>query len=170
MDEKERKRLYNQAYRERAKTKPDYAEKQRELQKKKYRQLCNNPVRFKQTREKQRLCRRKKRQNPKEKLAINKEQAADRGYCWEITDEHAIKLYTSPCHYCHRIGSGYDPNNGIDRKDTFKGYTAENSLPCCGMCNFAKGRRSYEQMMEYIETIANNRRDLLRNPITMSNQ
>lgn len=41
--------------------------------------------------------------------------------------------------------------NGIDRVDNFKGYTLENSVPCCTICNRAKSNMLYDDFMSYIQ-------------------
>lgn len=50
------------------------------------------------------------------------------------------------CHYCgSKLNStGY----GLDRKDSNKGYTKDNVVTCCGMCNRTKNcYLSYEEMI-----------------------
>lgn len=98
--------------------------------------------------------------SPANKLAKVKKAATARRIEWALSDERALELFGMPCHYCQRSGCDNGGLVGIDRKDNLQGYTPENSLPCCGMCNHAKNRRSYEAMQEYIRAIAVNRRDL----------
>jgi len=43
--------------------------------------------------------------------------------------------------------------NGIDRIDSKKGYTKENSVPCCKYCNCAKNTMSKEAFYEWIRRI-----------------
>ncbi|MGJ4945153.1 HNH endonuclease signature motif containing protein [Bradyrhizobium sp. HKCCYLS1011] len=40
--------------------------------------------------------------------------------------------------------------NGIDRKDNGQGYTIENCVPCCSVCNHAKHTMGYEQFIMWI--------------------
>jgi predicted nucleic acid-binding Zn ribbon protein len=54
------------------------------------------------------------------------------------------KLKDSPCHYCGSLES----INGIDRYDSRKGYTPENSVPCCFFCNNMKWILSEEQFIK----------------------
>lgn len=144
---------------------PIYRERKRQKNKEAYQRQQADPEKKHATRERKRLDRIKLREIPEKKLALAKDSARIRGIEWAITDEYALSLFNTPCHYCHRIGSGYDPHNGIDRKDSKIGYITSNALPCCGFCNHAKSTKSYEEMLEYIETVVNNRRDLLRNPM-----
>jgi hypothetical protein len=44
--------------------------------------------------------------------------------------------------------------NGIDRKINSIGYVYENCLPCCEICNKAKGTRTYEEYIEWMNRIA----------------
>ncbi len=41
----------------------------------------------------------------------------------------------------------------IDRKDNLLGYSKENSLPCCFVCNRAKGNMSYKNFILWIKAI-----------------
>lgn len=93
-----------------------------------------------------------------------KRGATKRGYSFELTKEEFLKLILEDCHYCGQepsqtIKSSYSsPNfkyNGIDRKDNKVGYTIENSLPCCGICNQAKMDLEYNQFLELIFKIYN---------------
>lgn len=86
--------------------------------------------------------------------AVNyKSQAVKRRLAWTLTIEQAVALLMGSCRYC---GSPpYAPYelsrnrplrrkevvvlfNGIDRVDNDKGYTVENSVSCCKICNQAK--------------------------------
>lgn len=48
---------------------------------------------------------------------------------------------------------GYD-HNGIDRVDSSKGYSAENVVPCCKICNRGKANMSKEDFIEWACRIA----------------
>lgn len=43
--------------------------------------------------------------------------------------------------------------NGIDRKDSSKGYTLKNSVPCCKTCNFAKHVMNEHDFLEWIKRV-----------------
>jgi hypothetical protein len=62
------------------------------------------------------------------------------------------KLTSSNCFNCGRTPSnifreersiGYYKYNGVDRKNSNKGYTVSNCVPCCFKCNF--GKKDYTQ-------------------------
>ena len=60
------------------------------------------------------------------------------------------------CHYC---GDGLPPFGwGIDRKDSSKGYTTENCVPCCKVCNIMKNTLSYKDFFKKIKDIINYRK------------
>lgn len=70
------------------------------------------------------------------------------------------KLTTSNCFYCgveprqiSRKKSAYGDYiyNGIDRIDSSKGYTIDNVVPCCSICNTAKMSRTQEDFINWIK-------------------
>jgi hypothetical protein len=79
--------------------------------------------------------------------AVNK-----RDLVFEIPFEvYEKEFYNVDCHYCG------EPNcNGLDRKDSSKGYTLDNVVSCCFPCNSKKWITPYK---EYVEKIG--RADLL---------
>lgn len=62
--------------------------------------------------------------------------AKKRGYNFELSFENFKKLVTSQCYYCDLPRRKYFV--GIDRLDNNMGYTKENSVPCCYICNIMK--------------------------------
>ena len=49
-------------------------------------------------------------------------------------------IHRKSCHYC-----GVPILNcGIDRKDSHKGYSVENTVPCCKACNTKKQKTHYD--------------------------
>lgn len=82
-----------------------------------------------------------------------------------LTKKQFKELTSSPCHYCgnppskyyiKRSGRGEYLCNGIDRIDSTKGYTYENSLPCCQDCNYTKSSATYAYFLSKIELIYSN--------------
>lgn len=64
--------------------------------------------------------------------------ALKRGKAWELTELEYYQLADSSCVYCgNETGKGI----GLDRVDSKLSYTWRNVVPCCGPCNWAKGRR-----------------------------
>ena len=68
----------------------------------------------------------------KTKFHYYKNNAKRRNLEFELTFSEFIDLVSKNCYYCGEIGGG------IDRKDNNKGYTLNNSVPCCYMCNLMK--------------------------------
>ena len=58
------------------------------------------------------------------------------GRLWTLTWEEYSTLLEQPCFYCG--GALNDTGSGLDRKDPLGGYTAENVVPCCWVCNYVK--------------------------------
>jgi hypothetical protein len=90
--------------------------------------------------------------------------AKKRGLSWNISDEAAIHLFAGECYYC-----GLPPNNqwrlprssqvalfynGIDRKDTKRGYEPDNVVSCCGPCNLQKRTQGLEEFLDRTHRIA----------------
>ena len=50
-----------------------------------------------------------------------------------------------PCVYCGDSGKV-----GLDRINNEKGYTEENSAPCCKTCNFMKKAMTKEEFINHI--------------------
>ena len=88
-----------------------------------------------------------------------KHQAKRRGKTVHLTFEQFHKIKISDCHYCkieYYLYADYCkklgfkiPYMSIDRMNNLEGYTVENSVPCCFICNRIKGNIfSAEEMKE----------------------
>jgi hypothetical protein len=84
--------------------------------------------------------------------ASYKYQDDSRGY-QTLDWQTAKQLLLLPCVYC-----GFTPAGGLDRKDNFKGHTADNVLPCCPFCNITLGVLSYEAKLVLAPALAELRR------------
>lgn len=80
---------------------------------------------------------------------------------FDLSLEGAIELFTSDCHYCkseptnsYSGGGSTWMYNGIDRKDNGLGYTLDNVVPCCRICNIGKAGLGYEEYMDWINGVA----------------
>lgn len=85
-----------------------------------------------------------------------KNNAKRRGINFDLTADQFKEIIAQPCHYCGGFSSDYDENsrgNGIDRKDSTKGYVIENCVPCCSKCNFVKNTMPYADFIDYIKRI-----------------
>jgi hypothetical protein len=91
--------------------------------------------------------------------------AESRHLSFVLSEDVFKSLVESPCHYCgesetlvsfgNRDKSPY-LHNGIDRVDNTQGYTLENSVPCCSICNGMKSVLGYEQFVFKVSQIHNN--------------
>ena len=98
-----------------------------------------------------------------------KANAKSRGYEWALTREHAVSLMRQNCFYCdaapaqvaisrNRNSKNYTPffYNGLDRVDNSRGYTTNNVVPCCFVCNRAKDTMSLEKFREWVFRVSRN--------------
>lgn len=92
--------------------------------------------------------------------------AKDRGFSWELTEEQFRNITSSNCYYCNEEPSKIrDSNggikykgipykyNGIDRVDNRLGYTIQNTVPCCWMCNMLKGSFGKDEFINKLKQI-----------------
>lgn len=92
-----------------------------------------------------------------------KRGATKRGLCWELSREHALTLMAEECFFCKSFPanvfsaqSGDFVYNGIDRLDNGFGYTFENSVACCRICNFMKRSMGTKEFLTHIRKIIDN--------------
>ncbi len=92
-----------------------------------------------------------------------KRHAARRGLSWNLSCEYVRSIITSPCYYCGSSESNTkttkntkDPlkYNGIDRVNNSDGYEESNVVPCCFVCNRAKGDMSENEFREWMKKIS----------------
>jgi len=89
-----------------------------------------------------------------------KARANNRKQEFSLNEEQFRNLIIQPCYYCgieplHEYNvykaknSGTFLYNGVDRIDSSKGYTIDNTVTCCWMCNRAKGENSVKEFMDW---------------------
>jgi hypothetical protein len=83
------------------------------------------------------------------RLKMYRYNAKKSGHIWALTDEQARGLFLSPCFFCGRA-SELPRLNSIDRMNNLDGYEAGNVLPCCWVCNRAKGKTSVDDFLRWI--------------------
>lgn len=97
---------------------------------------------------------------------LYKRNAKNRSYEFNLTSEQ-FRLFTkSNCFYCERPPSNIMKNsrksngsyiyNGIDRLDNSKGYTLENCVAACDICNFAKSDKDIKYFYDWLVRLNNN--------------
>lgn len=95
--------------------------------------------------------------------------AIKRNKLFEFEFEDFIELLKGNCYYCGVEPSNvYSKNyynvtyNGVDRIDNVKGYTKENSVSCCKMCNISKNNNTEEEFTKWIKRTYENLEKLKR--------
>ncbi len=85
----------------------------------------------------------------------NTSGAKSRGIPNTLLPDELKDMYGAPCFYC-----GQSPDNdkswGIDRLHNNIGYHYDNCVPCCRVCNLAKGTGSFEEFVEHTKKIVAN--------------
>lgn len=85
--------------------------------------------------------------------------ARDRGLAWQLTREQFRTLTQQPCHYCGLLPSqilsrtkynGVYIHTGVDRASNRHGYTPDNCVPCCTVCNRAKMAQTVAEFEKWI--------------------
>ncbi len=107
--------------------------------------------------------------SPKERVMnqlydVYRRGATKRGLIFELTREQFADLSLGNCHYCGVapkqkivIKRYFDDicyfKNGIDRKDSTRGYQIDNCVSCCWFCNRSKLDMSYDTFIDYLNQI-----------------
>lgn len=100
-------------------------------------------------------------------LGVYINSAKKKGVTWSLTEPEFDKLIAGDCVYCGSPASegsiysfahrGHPENklqyNGIDRIDSTKGYTFDNSASCCRICNRAKSNLSVSEFEKWISKL-----------------
>ena len=92
--------------------------------------------------------------------------AKRRNLIFNLTEEQVYKLFEQNCYYCKVEPclslSPFIKNaehrqnifaNGIDRINPSLGYTIENTIACCHICNRAKGDMMQEEFFTWVEEL-----------------
>lgn len=95
-----------------------------------------------------------------------KYSAKVRGIEFDLSKAQFKALTILNCHYCGVGPSSYAMGpkkatkvngnylyTGLDRSDSFQGYTTHNCLPCCGQCNYAKLDMPYDEFVAYLNRL-----------------
>lgn len=91
-----------------------------------------------------------------------KKSAKLRSYSFELSKEEFKQIITQPCIYCgesltqekkKKGAYGTFKYTGIDRYDNTKGYTIDNCVPCCSVCNRIKTDMAIEDMEKQLTKI-----------------
>lgn len=95
--------------------------------------------------------------------------AKKQGIIFELSIFEFETISLKNCYYCGAIPSNVNKEkynlkkfiyNGLDKKNPNEGYTLSNCLPCCKMCNWSKGKKSYQEFINYLDNLVNYRSNL----------
>ena len=88
---------------------------------------------------------------------------------FKLSKEDAMKLFKGNCFYCgsppskirkRKRMNGEFVYNGIDRKDSTKGYTLDNCVSCCTFCNLTKRSTSFDEFIKWIRCVYENTKNV----------
>lgn len=95
-----------------------------------------------------------------EVISHYKQAARIRSLSWELSREEAKTLFLGLCAYCgaapanvlrtRSVLNGSFVYNGIDRVDSDLGYSANNCVPACKICNYMKRCLSVDEFKTHI--------------------
>lgn len=77
----------------------------------------------------------------------NRRSRKKRGIKMLLKFEEFSEIINKPCIYCGKI------SRGVDRIDSSKSYTIENSVPCCKICNQMKNDMEERDFISHIKSI-----------------
>jgi len=95
-------------------------------------------------------------------IASYKASALKRYLEYSLTDKEFRNLTQLNCYYCGQPPSNIRSKssaygeyiyNGIDRIDNSRGYTIDNVVPCCSICNRAKDVMSKQEFYSWVERV-----------------
>lgn len=76
-----------------------------------------------------------------------RDKCKKRGFQFDLPLELFHDLMEGHCHYCG------DEGGGIDRIDSSKGYTPDNTVSCCWVCNAMKSNHSTEVWIAHMKKV-----------------
>jgi 5-methylcytosine-specific restriction endonuclease McrA len=86
------------------------------------------------------------RRQPCARFVKARAEAKRHGHDWTLSWEQYEELIRRCCEYCGL--SLPEVSTGLDRKDSSRGYTPDNVVPCCRECNVAKNAWfTYEEFL-----------------------
>ena len=89
--------------------------------------------------------------------------AKNRKFIFTINKKSFKQLTSANCFYCGAPPSKKTSNrfngiykyNGLDRMDNTKGYTDDNAVSCCWLCNSMKSKLSSQKFIDHCKAISN---------------
>lgn len=80
------------------------------------------------------------KKSPHVRYKVYQNNARHKGRNFNLSEEEFIEMTRQPCIYCGEYSDTYGGEvfNGIDRIDSNLGYSIDNCVPCCAICNRMK--------------------------------
>jgi len=97
-------------------------------------------------------------------IGVTKRRSKRLGLDFNLTEKEYFTLTQQDCYYCgakpenvlrHKESNGDYIYNGLDRVDNNKGYTIDNVVPCCRLCNYGKRNLTIQEFKDWISKIYN---------------
>ena len=120
------------------------SEKRREYTRTYSRDRYRNDIVYREKHKLQQRCR------PSARLGNIKHDAAARGVAIAVSDETLLALLHGSCVYC---GAAPAPLNGVDRVNNERGYTEDNIVSCCKICNVAKNDKPVADFLSWVKRV-----------------
>lgn len=92
---------------------------------------------------------------PEIRLKDIKRGALERNLEMTLSDDEILSMLCKTCGYCNK-NPEIAYQNGIDRIDNNKGYTHNNVIACCDVCNTMKGTHNIDMFLTFCKNINNN--------------
>lgn len=96
-------------------------------------------------------------------IGVYKKRARKKGIEFSLSDKEFKDITSSDCVYCGEVPAMTIENkpktglycyNSIDRDDHKKGYSSDNSIPCCKICNYMKWTLTKDEFLLQVKRIA----------------
>ena len=88
---------------------------------------------------------------PHGRYSTYRRNAKNRRHNFDLSFDEFMEFWQEPCVYC---GSPID-TIGLDREDNDIGYTVDNVVPCCSICNYMKRSLPTKDFLDHIDKISN---------------
>lgn len=107
-------------------------------------------------------------------LADYRRGAKVRGFDWQLTDARFFELAAFNCAYCgdppdniwgRKTAHGIFIYSGVDRKNASLGYSRDNCVPCCRLCNIMKRDKTVTDFIAHAKRIIAHRASSCYGPV-----
>lgn len=115
-----------------------------------YCKICNAVERYRKYKEPDVKEKQKERDcSPRSRWSRQRATRRKKGVPWEIEWEDYNEIIQNCCEYCGADIS-HESGSGLDRLNPERGYLKDNVVPCCSVCNFARGAHFTSEEMRIL--------------------